>query len=84
MWIPLQINIQAARAEMEITQVHVIGSSEGEKKTEWGRERREEQRGERKERWRKPWLQDEDGGGDDAQRGPQRGQGWENEQQDVR
>lgn len=50
-------------AEMEITQVHVIGSSEGEKKkTEWGRERTEEQRGERKERWRKPWLQDEDGG----------------------
>lgn len=49
---------------MKTKQVHVISSSEGEKKKKKRRVGggREEQGAERKERWRKPWLQGRDGG----------------------
>lgn len=70
-------------AEMEIKQVHAISSSEVEKKEESGGGR-EDQRGKRKERWRKPWLQGKDGGEDDARRGPPRGQGLKKARRDDR
>lgn len=64
-WIPLQINIQMAVAEMEIKQVHVISSSEGEKKERVGEgEKSSEERGRRhggNHGYRQRWQ------GDDAQ-----------------
>lgn len=66
---------------MKTKLVHVICSSEGEKKRgEWGRERRagsrEEEEMEETMVTRQGWRED------DAQQGPQRGQDWKSEQQD--
>ncbi len=67
---------------MKIKQMHVISSSRGEKRGEWGRERRAARReeGEMEETMvtRQGWWED------DAQRGSQRGQDRKKEQQDER